>query len=185
MLIVPPLAPTERALPDIDTAEEEVLTRLAPLPLRLIGPEPRRPEPSNCTVPPVMVTPPVKSLAEVRMSVPAPDFAMLVPPVILSAAVAPLKVYVPDVAETVTEVGAKEPDKVMTPPATLSKVTLSLATKAVEDPPEVKLAVAESHVPLIIRPHVRFLTPAGTLRRKLSTPAFASLPVSSTSFHAR
>ena len=92
VLIVPPLAPIERALADIATAEDEVLTRVAPLPLRLIGPVPNLPAPSICTVPPVMVTPPVKSLAEVSTKVPAPDFAILVPPVILSAAVGPLKV---------------------------------------------------------------------------------------------
>ena len=182
--IAPPLAPTVRALADIDKAEEEVLTRLAPMPLRLIGPVPRRPAPSICTVPPVMVRPPVKSLAEVSTKVPAPDFAILVPPVILSAAVGPLKVYVPDAAETLTEVGTSEPDKVMMPPAALSKVTLSVAAKAVAEPPDVKLAVLEFQVPSIIRPHVRSRTPAGTLMEKLSTPAAASLPSSLRSFQA-
>ena len=184
VLIAPPLAPTERALADIDKAEEEVLTRLAPMPLRLIGPVPRRPAPSTCTVPPVMVTPPVKSLAEVSTKVPAPDFAILVPPVILSAAVGPLKVYVPDAAETLTEVGASAPDKVIMPPAALSKVTSLAAANAVGDPPAVKLAVAESQVPSTTKPQVRLSTPTGTLMEKLSIPAVALLPASLRSFQA-
>ena len=179
--IVPPLAPTERALVDISKAEAEVLTRLAPAPFKLIPPVPSLPAPSTCTVPPVMVRPPVKSLAEVSTKVPAPDFAILVPPVILSVAVEPLKVNVPDGAETLTEVGASEPDKVMMPPAALSKVTLSVSAKAVAEPPEMKLVVLEFQTPSTIRPHVRSRTPAGTLSEKLSTPAEESPPALSVS----
>jgi hypothetical protein len=98
---------------------------VAPLPFNVIDPLPKAVALPICTVPAVIVVPPLKSLAEVNASTPAPDFAKLVVPEILSVAVAPVKVYVPDAADTVTEPGVKVPLKVIVPPAVLLKVALS------------------------------------------------------------
>ena len=88
--IVPPPLPMTTSLGSA-TAEPAVLWSVAPLE-SVIPPEPSRPAPSICTVPPETFVPPTKSLSLAIARIPAPVFASPVEPVILSPAVAPLKV---------------------------------------------------------------------------------------------